>query len=374
MTDKVCPTGQDVVAHILPIFALQYLVAVLVQFRNTAYLRIALLPIMPLIVLRAFLAIDLSCGLYERAQVNGIFITYFISVIAQVTIWSLAQQLYKRDNVRGAKSTSIPLALWNACDLLLNFRGIGWNWSQGVPIPESSVKTQSRVQFLLFAVPRAIFFALGFDAFTEAVRTFFAFEIAYLSIWLVYFALEWAYHSLAIICIVIFHQHPSQWPPLFDKPWLSTSLSEFWGRRWHQVLRYHFSLLGGIPLSYIFGRAGLVLGTFLLIGLFHDIKIRAVGRGSSSLVEVGFFVMNGVGILLERVWAKARDCRVHGAYGWIWTFSWLAIWGVPMYRICSLDLITESPMYILITSVEVLEYTEYETNILFDNCLLQLLE
>lgn len=46
---------------------------VLVQLKNTAYLRIALLPTMPLIAMRALLALDFSCGKLEQAQSNAIF-------------------------------------------------------------------------------------------------------------------------------------------------------------------------------------------------------------------------------------------------------------------------------------------------------------
>ena len=41
--------------------------------------------------------------------------------------------------------------------------------------------------------------------------------------------------------------------------------------------------------------------TFLMSGIFHDVEIRAVGRGGNILVLVGFFIMNGVGILVECV-------------------------------------------------------------------------
>ena len=273
---------------------------------------------------------------------------------ARVTICALVQKPYKRDNVRETETTSIPLALWNGWDLLLNLRGIGWNWSQDIPIPRQSVAARSRVRFLLYLGIRAIAFALAFDVFTEAIRTYFvtttpldgdtifnqslvpisrcfrAFGIAYLTVWLAYFAMQWGYSFLAIICVIIFHQHPSQWPRLFDRPWLSTSLSELWGRRWHQMVRYSFSKVGGVPLSYLFGQPGAVLGTFLMSGIFHDVEIRAVGRGGDTLVLVRFFVMNGVGILVERAWAKARGCHVRGIYGWLWTFSWLALWGIPV--------------------------------------------
>lgn len=270
-----------------------------------------------------------------------------------MTIWNLKQEPYRRENVQKLGSTSISMSLWNAWDLFLNIRGIGWNWQQGNAIPKSTEIT-SRPRFLLHSAIRLLFFALAFDAFTETIRTYSpvlgtfeggsiidpslplptrylrSLQIAYLAVWRIYLAMQWIYQLLKIICVVIFFQHPSQWPPLFDHPWLSTSLSELWGRRWHQTLRYPLVTLGGVPGAYIFGRAGGIITTFLLSGLFHDLELRAIGRGGNPLVAIGFFIMNGVGILLERAWSKWRGHPVRGICGWIWTFSWLAMWGVPM--------------------------------------------
>ena len=88
--------------------------------------------------------------------------------------------------------------------------------------------------------------------------------------------------------------------------------------------------LGGRPFNYLFGRLGGLFGVFLVSGIFHDIELRAYGRGGNSVAVIGFFVMSGVGVVLERVWTKTTGRRVCGVWGWTWTFGWLALWGVWM--------------------------------------------
>ena len=38
-----------------------------------------------------------------------------------------------------------------------------------------------------------------------------------------------------------------------------------------------------------------------MLGIFHDVEIQAIGHGGNILVLVGFFIMNGVRILIECV-------------------------------------------------------------------------
>ena len=272
------------------------------------------------------------------------------SVVTYTLIWTLARRPYKRDNVAAEASTSIPMACWNAWDLLVNLRGTGWNWLLG-PIPRQSGESWSRPLFLLFAIARAIFCLLAFDMFTEAqffdyqprhINTIFdhsvapiprwirALHLVYVSIWKAYFITEGVYQLNSAIFVTLFWQHPSQWPPLFDRPWASTSLSDLWGRRWHQMVRHVGVTLGGQPLTYFLGRPGYVLGTFLVSGIIHCIEFRANGRGGHAIVEGDFYVMNAVGVLLERTWSKVAGRRVCGIYGWIWTLVWVTIWAVPM--------------------------------------------
>jgi hypothetical protein len=126
--------------------------------------------------------------------------------------------------------------------------------------------------------------------------------------------MQLSYQFLAIVFIVLFQQHPSQWPPIFDSLWLSTSLSELWGRRWHQMMRDVVLNLGGQPFNSLFGRLGGLLGAFLVPGIVHDIELRSLGQGSSVGI-IGFWVMNGVGVVLERIWTKTTGRRV--APGWV---------------------------------------------------------
>ena len=272
-------------------------------------------------------------------------------------VWAVAREPFRRQSPSNKQSKldseSIYIAFWNAWDLMLNRRGIGWNWSRGLIVPKPAFETDSRIAFVLLSVARLALHALGFDTclqiihmlspdtfgsssggslfdhtlppLLELLRSVF---VSLLTVWLTYFAIQWTYQVLAIIGTVLFQQRPSQWPPLFDSPWLSTSLSELWGRRWHQLMRDVVVNLGAQPFNCLFGRPGGLLGAFLLSGIFHDIELRTVGRGGNSVVIVGFWVMNGVGVVLERIWTRATGRRVGGVWGWTWMFVWLALWGV----------------------------------------------
>ena len=236
---------------------------------------------------------------------------------------------------------------------MFNTRGIGWNWPRGLVVPKPAFETDSRIIFVLLSSARLAFHALAFDACIQVVRmlspdTFGSLNggslfdhalppllellravfVSLLVVWMAYFAMQWSYQFLAIICIVLLQQRPSQWPPLFDSPWLSTSLTELWGRRWHQMMRELLVTLGSRPFNSLFGRLGGLFGAFLVSGIFHDIELRSFGRGGNSVAIIGFWVMNGVGVVLERIWVKVMGRQVIGVWGRMWTFGWLALWGV----------------------------------------------
>ena len=88
--------------------------------------------------------------------------------------------------------------------------------------------------------------------------------------------------------------------------------------------------LGSQPFNCLFGRLGGLFGAFLVSGVVHDIKLRAIGRGGNSVAIIGFWVMNGFGVILERIWTKSTGRRVGGVWGWTWMFGWLALWGIWM--------------------------------------------
>lgn len=275
------------------------------------------------------------------------------------TVWAAARERFRRQSSwkkqDKSDSESIYTAFWNACDLMLNTRGIEWNWPKGLILPKPVFETDSRTIFVLLSAVRLVLHAFAFDACLQIIRIFSpetfgslnggslfdhalspglellrAVFVSFLTVWMAHFAMQWSYQFLAIVCIILFQQHPSQWPPLFDSPWLSTSLSELWGRRWHQMMRELLVTLGMRPFGYLFGRLGGLFGAFLVSGIFHDIELRSFGRGGNSVAIIGFWVMNSAGVVLERVWKATTGRRVGGFWGRIWTFGWLALWGVPV--------------------------------------------
>ncbi|KAH0833888.1 membrane bound O-acyl transferase family-domain-containing protein [Lanmaoa asiatica] len=354
---KIGLTGFTFPAYILPPFACQYLIGVLVQLEGTRFYRLALLPVLVWFAWRAAF-IDMSGGDPKQAQANTVLITQMCAISMHSTVWAIAREPFRRrDSLKKQNkpdSESIYTAFWNAWDLMLNPRGIGWNWPRGLIVPKPAFETDSRIIFVLSSAARLAFHALAFDACVQTIRilspnTFGSLDggslfdhtlppllellrsvfVSLLAVLIAFFAIQWSYQFLAILCIILFQQLPSQWPPLFDSPWLSTSLSELWGRRWHQMMRDMLLTLGGQPFNYLFGRLGGLLGAFLISGMFHVIELHSLGRGGNSVAVLGFWIMNGVGVVLERVWKATTGRPVGGVLGWMWTFGWLALWGVP---------------------------------------------
>jgi hypothetical protein len=144
------------------------------------------------------------------------------------------------------------------------------------------------------------------------------------------------YEILTLVCVGLLGHNPASWPPLFDEPWLATSLADFWGKRWHQTLRETFFIFGGYPLQFIvyhlteplfgkksaksLGRIGLVLGTFIASGLFHALPIYAMGHGGVDHSATIFFGLQGLLLLAERAWRLATGIKVRGWWGRIWTY------------------------------------------------------
>jgi hypothetical protein len=287
------------------------------------------------------------------------------------TAWTLVREPYARLPIHGPNSNlmngdhgnhnptpkssprvSVPSAMWNAWDLLVNLRGIGWNWAQGSHIPKASSQVESRLVFFVLSLGRLILYTIAFDTTSKCVSWFGPDTIGspnggtifdsslppftrYLRSSVIttlsgvtsYLTVEAVYQLHAVEFMVLFRQYPSQWPPLFDAPWFSTSLSSFWGRKWHQIFRESFVAVGSKPLEVFFGRAGVVMGAFAVSGALHDVGMRGMGRGGDSLQVMGFFLMHGVGVMMEGVWKRVTGRRVGGLVGWLWVFTWFVIWG-----------------------------------------------
>jgi len=242
-------------------------------------------------------------------------------------------------------------ALWDACDLMSNFRGIDWNWSQGIHLPKETRPTSSTRAFLTRTSLSAIVHFAIFDISVHYVRAFSpatfggpyggsifdtslppiaryarSSAVTLLSGIMFYAVIQWIYDLNTINIVLLFRQSPSQWPPLFDAPWGATSVSDFWGKGWHQLFRSSFVRVGLKPLSFFIGRVG-VLGAFGLSTILHDWGMWAMGRGSRIGSVAGFFMMMGVGCILEDLFKSISGRKVQSWWGWLWTMTWIVGWG-----------------------------------------------
>ncbi len=87
--------------------------------------------------------------------------------------------------------------------------------------------------------------------------------------------------------------------PLMNRPLASTSLSEFWGRRWNTAFRDLTHRFLFRPCASWFGpRWGIVAG-FLFSGAIHDLVISVPARGGYG-GPTAFFAIQGAAMVIER--------------------------------------------------------------------------
>jgi len=87
--------------------------------------------------------------------------------------------------------------------------------------------------------------------------------------------------------------------PLMNKPLASTSLREFWGRRWNTAFRDLTHRFLFRPCAAWFGPRWGILAGFMFSGAIHDLVISVPARGGYGGPTV-FFAIQGAGMLLER--------------------------------------------------------------------------
>lgn len=156
------------------------------------------------------------------------------------------------------------------------------------------------------------------------------------------------------------------WGRLVDQPWLSTSLHEYWGVRWHQVFLHPMLRLGGYPIQSTFraiatyiplplspksraawivtaNRAGLIVGVFATSGFLHHFWMYPSGPaidpttgvvlsrdGTPHLQAMLSFPVQIPLFALERLFKATTGRPVGGFYGRVWTWIWVAgLWQVP---------------------------------------------
>jgi hypothetical protein len=243
----------------------------------------------------------------------------------------------------GMSTTSVLL---DAFDLLFNMRGIGWSWSSK-PFPRWNTPPPS-IAFVFF---KTVLLWTVFDASHYIIqcvrpvtrdgslfdpslalvpRTALAAFCSIVGGLFLYTMIDVTYHLGMLVGRIVFRQPASAWPPAFDQPWMSTSLCELWSFRWHQFTRRIFITYGARPGGKLFGRPGAVMGAFAVSSILHHFGLWAVGNGSEFATAGGFFLLMGVGTIMEGAFMRVTGMKVRGWLGWLWTALWMTLWGTFM--------------------------------------------
>ena len=87
--------------------------------------------------------------------------------------------------------------------------------------------------------------------------------------------------------------------PIMNFPILSSSLSDFWGRRWNSAFRHLAFTRVFRPLAGRMGVAWTTMVVFVVSGLIHDLILSVPVHGGWGKPTV-YFVLQGIGLLVER--------------------------------------------------------------------------
>ncbi len=119
--------------------------------------------------------------------------------------------------------------------------------------------------------------------------------------------------------------------PVMRNPLRSTSLAEFWGRRWNTAFHELAARFTFRPLRRVVGLTGASLLVFLVSGLIHELVISLPAHGGYGL-PTGYFLLQGLGLAAERTPRGRRLGLGHGWRGWMFTMlvtSAPAFWLFP---------------------------------------------
>jgi hypothetical protein len=111
--------------------------------------------------------------------------------------------------------------------------------------------------------------------------------------------------------------------PIMLAPIRSTSLAEFWGKRWNLGFRQLSHALIFRPLQRKVGAGAASLAVFAASGLIHEAVISLPARGGYGLPSA-YFLLQGLGVAAERSVLGQRLRLRAGPFGWIFTFSFTA--------------------------------------------------
>ncbi|KAF3453374.1 hypothetical protein FNV43_RR03814 [Rhamnella rubrinervis] len=125
--------------------------------------------------------------------------------------------------------------------------------------------------------------------------------------------------------------------PQFNEPYLSTSLQDFWGRRWNLMVSSILRPTIYGPVSSIVARVigpkwasvPAMVSVFVVSGLMHEVIYYHLTRAPPTWEVTWFFLLQGICTATEVVVKKAvkNRWRLHGAVSGPVTLGFLAVTG-----------------------------------------------
>jgi hypothetical protein len=238
---------------------------------------------------------------------------------------------------------------FDASDLLFNHRGLGWSWSSE-PFPRDldpppSISRQFLdlllkvtafdaahhiVQLIRPSLSRLDGDTIFDETFDLVPRLLLVSSISFCAMIVMYSSVEVMYQVCALFGQIVLGQSAAQWPRIADRPWMSTSVTEFWGKRWHQFFRHLFVVYGARPGRRIAGWYGSIMGAYVVSAVMHVLGLWGLGHGTELTHTGGFFIMIGLASILERKWKQWTGKEVAGIFGMFWAATWQLMWGSGM--------------------------------------------
>jgi D-alanyl-lipoteichoic acid acyltransferase DltB (MBOAT superfamily) len=98
--------------------------------------------------------------------------------------------------------------------------------------------------------------------------------------------------------------------PQFDRPYLASSLRDFWGRRWNLMVSAILRPSVYDPVRARAGKAAATLATFLVSGMMHEVMIYYLILRPPTGEMTAFFLLHGACCVAEEL--CARRCAAKG--------------------------------------------------------------
>lgn len=144
----------------------------------------------------------------------------------------------------------------------------------------------------------------------------------------IYLSLELVLATAALIAGGIMNGFDLE--PQFNAPYLSTSLQDFWGRRWNLMVTGILRPSVYDPVRRRWGRAAAVMATFLVSGVMHELMFYYITSALPTGEVSCFFVLHGACTAVEGWVKRARKVsggdamRVNPAVSTVLTLGFVA--------------------------------------------------